>query len=81
MPKPESILVNEMRKILKDFENQTEHLNLARTPYQMRIGKQNYSWLCRVIRPQNETQYKKKKKDRQVVTLCLRTKNLTLHIK
>ena len=32
MHKPESVLENEMQKILWDFEIQTDHLNLARWP-------------------------------------------------
>ena len=32
MPKPESVLENEMRKIPWDFETQTDHLILARKP-------------------------------------------------
>ena len=60
MPKPESILKNEMHEILWNFEYQTGHLILARRPYPIRIGKQKYSRLCHLIRLQNETQDKKK---------------------
>ena len=39
MDKPESILENEMHKLLWDFEIQTDHLILARQPDQVIANK------------------------------------------
>ena len=65
---PESVLEDEMHKVLWDFENQTDHLVSARRPNLVIINNKSEtlpnSVLCLPGRPQrkNKRQQKKKKK-------------------
>ena len=75
--KPESVLVNEMHKIIWGFEIQTDPIITAsRLDLVVNNKKENfaYSGLYRHSGPQNENQ--RKQKERQVLRPCQRTEKV-----
>ena len=72
MHKPESILENEIHKILWNFAIRTDPLILR--PDQVNLP---YRGFCRPSRPQSENQ--RKRKERQIPGPCLRTKKAEEH--
>ena len=82
MHKAESVLENEIHKILWNFEIQTDHLILTRQPDPVIVNKKEKknllnSELCHSSRPQNEHQ--RKQKERQAFTPCQKTKKAVVH--
>ena len=51
MHNPESVMENEMHKILWDFETQTDHLILARRPDQVIVNKKKPCWIVDLAVP------------------------------
>ena len=66
MHNPESVLENEMHKVLRDFETQTDHQILARRPDLVIVKekKENLSKneLCCPGRPQSKIKRKKEER-------------------
>ena len=80
MHKPESVLEDEMLKILWDFDVQTEHLVSARITDLLSIKKKEkktfHIWVfCHLCRPQSENERKQKDLFRDIIIILCKKIN------